>query len=405
MKRIGAVIFSALAASVPMPASAQVAPPPPPYVAAYQPQGVDEIGLWREDDEAERELAASPLVIQDEELSAYVRRVLCDTVGEDRCGSVRVYVMREPTFGATIVPNGTMRVFSGLLLRMRSEAELGAVLGHEFGHYEQRHGLKRFKATRSGRDLLAWGGLLASMAPSYDVRRSYSDLRLSVYGSLYRYRRDNEREADRLGIGYLNTSNLRPQAASEVWQNLMGELEASARAKGLKRPNFDAIAFTASHPPEAERAVVMAALADPLAISREDGSDRYREVMAPWLPLFLEDQVKLNDFGASEYLIQSLAKGGWTSTLWFARGELYRLRGHPRDLVHAAEFYQLAIDLDPSLANAHRGLGLSLLKTARPTEGYIALRNYLNLKPDAPDAAMIRLMLPKEGALTDVPAF
>lgn len=398
MKRRGAAIFSAVAATVANPAAAQVAPPPPPYVGAYQPQGVDEIGWWREHDEAERELAASALVIQDEKLTSYVRRVLCDTVGTDRCGAVRVYILREPTFNATMAANGTMRVYSGLLLRIRNEAELGAILGHEFGHYERRHSVNEFKARRTAGDILAWGMLLASMAPSYDVRRSYGDLKLSIYGGFYRYDRNQEREADLLGIGYLNKSALRPHAASEVWQNVMGEVEASVRAKGLKKPNFNAIAFTASHPPHAERAATMAALADPNASSREDGGDRYREAMAPWLPMFLEDQIKLNDFGASEYLIQSLAVSGWTATLWFARGELYRLRGHPRDLVNAAEFYQSAVQLDPVLANAHRGLGLSLLKTARPTEGQAALRKYLDLKPDASDAGMIRLMLPKEGA-------
>ncbi len=398
MRRYGAAIVSAWAATMAIPAAAQIAPLPPPYVGAYQPQGVDEIGIWREDDEAERKLAASTLVIQDEKLTSYVRRVLCDTVGTDRCKSVRIYILREPTFNATMVANGTMRVYSGLLLRLRNEAELGAILGHEFGHYEQRHSVNDFKARRAATDILMWGALLASMAPSYDVRRSYGNLELSIYGGFFRYNRDQEREADLLGIGYLNKSALRPHAASDVWRNVMGEIEASARVKGLKKPNFNAIAFTASHPPEAERAAMMAALADPAGRSREDGADRYREAMAAWLPIFLEDQVKLNDFGASEYLIQSLAESGWTATLWFARGELYRLRGHPRDLVNAAEFYQSAVQLDPALANAHRGLGLSLLKTARPSEGQASLRKYLELKPEASDAGMIRLMLPKEGA-------
>jgi beta-barrel assembly-enhancing protease len=398
MKRYGAAIVSALVALSTEPTVAQVAPPPPPYVGAYQPQGVDEIGHWREDDERERNLAASARVIRDEKLNIYLKRVLCDTVGEDRCRSVRMYVIREPIPNASMSYNGTMRVFSGILLRCRNEAELGAVLGHEFGHYEQRHGLKRFIARRSGTDLLAWGALLASMVPSYDVRRSYANLEVSVYGDLFRYSRDNEREADLLGVGYLNRSRFRPQAASAFWQNVMEEAEASFRAKGLRKPNFDAIAFTASHPPEAERAATMAALADPAGRSREDGADRYREAMAAWMPLFLEDQIKLNDFGASEYLIQSLAESGWTAALWFARGELYRLRGHPRDLVNAVEFYQSAVQLDPALANAHRGLGLSLLKTARPSEGQASLRKYLELKPEASDAGMIRLMLPKEGA-------
>lgn len=375
---------------------AEPAPPPPPFEGYYQPQGVDEIGLWREDDESERRLAASPLVIQDEKLSGYLKEVLCRAVGDDRCSTARIYVMREPTFNATMSPNGTMRVFSGLLLRMRNEAELAAVLGHEFGHFESRHGLNRFKAARNSTDMLAWGALLASMSPSYDARRTYQSLEISVYGNLYRYGRDHEREADLLGLGYLNRSTLAPQAASNVWQNLMGEMEASAVARGLKKPKFNAIAFTASHPPEGERAAYLSTLASPEGASRDYGAQRYQDAMTDWLPVFLEDQIKLNDFGGSEYIIGNLAKDGWTAPLWHARGELYRTRGNQRDLVNAVEFYSNAIALDESLAAAHRGLGLSLFKTGERMRGQQELARYLELAPDADDAKMIGMMLPKE---------
>lgn len=377
---------------------AQSAPPPPPYAGIYQPNGVDEIGLWREDDENERSLAASAIVIRDEKLTEYVRKVLCDTVGTDRCGSARIYILREPTFNATMSPNGTMRVYSGLLLRVHNEAELGAVLGHEFGHFERRHSLGKFKALRTGTDFLAWGALLASMSPSYNARVAYDNLQLSVFGSFFKYGRDQEREADLLGLGYLNRSSLRPQAASAVWVNLMAEAQASALLRGLKKPKFDSIAFTASHPPDAERARYLAALAAPDGNDREDGAERYRQAMAPWLQTFLDDQIKLNDFGASEYIIDALAKSGWTPELWLARGELYRTRGNQRDLTHAIEFYSNAVQLNSTLAVAYRGLGLSLFKTGRPSEGKAALRRYLELKPDATDANMIRTMAPKEDA-------
>ena len=374
-----------------------IAPPPPPYAGAYQPKGVDEIGRWREDDEGERALANSAIVIRDETLNIYVRNVLCATVGQNRCGAARIYILRMPIFNATMSPNGTMRVFSGLLLRVRNEAELAAVLGHEFGHFEQRHSLARFKARRSGTDLLSWAAVLATLGNTYQSYSNFDSIQLSVYGHLFRFNRDQEREADRLGLGYLNRSNLRPQAASIVWRNIMAEQQASALVRGLKKPNFERVAFFSTHPPEAERASTLAALAAPDGQNRDEGADRYAAALAPWLPMFLDDQVKLNDFGASDHIITSLAEGGWTAPLLTARGDLYRARGNPRDLTLAAEFYGKAVELNAALPEAQRGFGLALMKTGRRTEGQAALRRYLELKPNASDANMIKMLAPTEG--------
>jgi hypothetical protein len=118
-------LFALLGAVLALPAVAggtaqKAAPAPPPYSGDYQPVGVDEIGLWREMDEDERALANSPMVIRDEALNKYIRGLLCATVGDDRCKSVRLYIVRTPVMNASMTPNGTMRVFSGLFLRTRS---------------------------------------------------------------------------------------------------------------------------------------------------------------------------------------------------------------------------------------------------------------------------------------------
>ncbi|WP_010184578.1 M48 family metallopeptidase [Sphingomonas sp. PAMC 26605] len=387
------VAAAVLAGALPAGPIVAAGPPvPPPYAGVYQPTGVDEIGAWKEADESERTLADSPIVIRDEALNAYVRGVLCETVGQDRCKSARIYILRTPIFNANMAPNGTMRVFSGLLLRVRNEAELGTVLGHEFGHFERRHGLSGFKAHRSATDLLSWAAVLSAMSASYDARLRFNDLQLSVYGSFYRFGRDQEREADRLGIGYLNASPLRPQAAATVWRNMIAEAEASSAARGLRKPKLDKVAFFATHPPEAERATTLAALAAPEGATRDDGAQRYKRALSAWLPIFLDDQIKLNDFGGSDFIITALAETGWTAPLWLARGDLYRARGNVRDLVNAAEFYNNAVSMDPALAEAHRGLGLALLKTGRMSDGRAALRRYLALKPLASDASMIGLL-------------
>src|SRR3546814_2407934 len=69
-----------------------------------------------------------------------------------------------------------------------------------------------------------------------------------------------------------------------------------------------------------------------------------------------------------------------------------RAHGNPRDLVEAAEFYGKAVEMDESLPEAQRGLGLALIKTGRRTEGQSALRRYLELKPHASDASMISML-------------
>ena len=130
----------------------------PPYAGVYEPQGVDERGQWMLADETERGMRDSHLVIRDAALDAYVRGVFCRTVGEDRCRSVRIYILRIPIFNASMYPNGMMTVWSGLLLRSRNEAELAAVLAHEFAHFERRHTLQAFR--RRGPPTILWLGRL-----------------------------------------------------------------------------------------------------------------------------------------------------------------------------------------------------------------------------------------------------
>ncbi len=126
---------------------------------------------------------------------------------------------------------------------------------------------------------------------------------------------------------------------------------------------------------------------------RDDGAENYAAVMRPWLARFLDDQIKLNDFDGSEYLLAELAAGrSWTADLLYTRGELYRMRGHPRDLINAADFYRQSIALDGTKAESFRGLGLALLRAQAAEEGRQALARYLSLRPDATDAPMIRML-------------
>ncbi|RIV87661.1 M48 family metallopeptidase [Aurantiacibacter zhengii] len=365
----------------------------PPYEGVYQPQDRDERGLWTMADEDERVLRDTDVVIRDPALNDYVRGVLCRTVGQDRCESVRVYIVRVPIFNASMTPNGTMRVNSGLLLRVRSEAELASILGHEFAHFELRHTLANYRRSRTGSDIGAWAAVLGAAAANYGGYGYGHNAQVAILGGVYSFRRNQESEADALGFSYIADAGFRPIAAAEVWQGVMDETDRTAIDRGRRSPRYDGVAFFASHPTSMERAEALADLATRVPGGDYDGVEEYRRATADWTPRFLADELALNDFGGTDYVIERLGEYGQTADLLYARGELYRGRGHPRDLVNAAQFYRGALDLDPDLHDAWRGMGLALLRSGEFAQGSDALRTYLELAPEANDAAMLRMMI------------
>ena len=96
------------------------------------------------------------------------------------------------------------------------------------------------------------------------------------------------------------------------------------------------------------------------------GRDRYLSTIGEIRPTLLDDQVKLNDPGASQYLIETLAQDGWNGLLRFYEGEVWRLRNRPGDDVRAAQSYAAAVVYPDAPADAWRWHGISLMKQGRP---------------------------------------
>lgn len=390
MRQLALAIVAALAVALSPTSRAAGGPLAlPPYTPAYEPSTVDERGLWMEADEEERRLRDSPLRIRDGHLEDYLRGVLCREVGPDRCTGVRVYAMETPAFNASMMPNGAMEVWSGLLLRARNEAELAAVLGHEFAHFELRHGLSGFKNKRGTTDAMAWISVLGGISNT-----PVGDTRLSLIGSIYRFDRAQETQADLLGLKYLAGAGYPAGAAAQIWQSLMAERDASAAGRKIKPQQRYSAGFFDTHPTNLMRATYLAEQAAALPGGGDARAKEYGEAIAPYLPRLLAAQVKLNDFGGSEYILNGLAeRSGWTGDLLFARAELHRTRSNPRDLQLACQFYRQAKEAGYTLPDLDRNLGLALLRNGQAEEGRTALQAYLTARPDASDAKVINALM------------
>ncbi|MFC3212789.1 M48 family metallopeptidase [Novosphingobium panipatense] len=331
----------------------------------------------------------SPLRIRDGNLEKYLLGVLCREVGQERCAGVRLYAMEDPQFNASMMPNGAMFVQSGFLLRVRNEGELAAVLGHEFAHFELRHGLNGFKNRRTGTDVMAWVTVLGGLSNT-----PTGNAQLSLVGSIFRFNRDQETAADLLGLKYIAQSGYPAHSASEIWKSLMAEQEATARGRKLKAKQHFTAGFFDTHPTPLSRAVYLAQEADKLPAGGDPRKQELQDALAPYLPRFLAAQNKLNDFGGTDYILSNLAaRSGWTSDLLFARGELYRARANPRDLQLASQFYREAKAAGYAAPDLDRNLGLALIRNGQVEEGRAALSAYLMAAPEASDAAIIHTLM------------
>lgn len=350
---------------------------------------MDERGLWMRVDEIERQLRDSPLRIREGNLEKYLLAVLCREVGQNRCSGVRVYAIEDPSLNASMMPNGAMQVHSGLLLRARNEAELAAVLGHEFAHFELRHSLVGFNNRRSAGDVMAWVTVLGGI-----TNTPTAETQLSLVSSVYRFNRDQETQADLLGLKYLAQSGYPAHSASEIWQSLMAEQDATARGRKLKAKQRYTSGIFDTHPTPLNRAVYLSAAADKLPAGGDARAQALQEAIAPYLPRFLAAQTKLNDFGGTEYILSNLAaRSGWTGDLLYAHGELYRARANPRDLQLASQFYREAKSAGYTAPDLDRNLGLALMRNGQVDEGRAALTAYLAADPNASDAAIIHTLL------------
>jgi len=352
----------------------------------YRPVDDDERGLWQSCEELEKELSASSLLVGDPRLTAYITAVLAHLL-PDRSADIRVYVVHDPEFNASMTPNGMMIVYTGLLARMRNEAQLAAVLGHECGHYLRRHTVQSWRNFKTKTGVAAF--LSAVGVPGVAINQT-------LLLSLSSYSRALESEADAYGLELLTAGGYPPRAAAEIWSQLIAERKASA-AERKKRYRDTSIFST--HPPNAERLQDLsdsAAVMERASAGHPAYSDRRKEwlaAIAPLRPGLIEEQVKLNDPGASLYLINALAQDGWDGTLLYYQGEVYRMREEPGDAALAAEAYAAAVKYRDAPAQAYRAYGYAQIKAGKPEEGHKALQRYLQMSPDAPDALMIRSII------------
>jgi predicted Zn-dependent protease len=161
-------------------------------------------------------------------------------------------VLDDPQVNAFAVPGGYIYITRGILAHLDNEAQLAAVIGHEIGHVTARH-----SASQMSKQQLAQLGLVVGSVAS-ETFAQYAELAGQGVGALFlKYSRDDETEADALGLRYMRRSNHDIREMPDVFTMLGAVTAAATGGEGSKVP-----AWMMTHPlPEDRFARISRAIA------------------------------------------------------------------------------------------------------------------------------------------------
>lgn len=287
-------------------------------------------------------------------------------------------VLNANYVNAYTFPGGAMGVTRGILVDLKDEAELAALLGHEMGHVNARHA-----AQRQGQAMVAqvavlgatvvagseWGGLVAIGS------------QLGASALLSSYSRDNEREADALGQEYMVRAGYPASGMVGLHQLLVDQQK---EAPGLLQTMFS------THPMNTERRDTARQLADgkyAASKNRDPGRER-----------FMDNTASLRRIKPT---IDACQKGelAMAGKKYPAAEEQYRtaLQKTPRDYAsnllmaqclqaqdkgtQALQYAETAKQIYPQEPQAHKLVGVLALGQRDPAKAYASLDTYDRMLP------------------------
>jgi predicted Zn-dependent protease len=195
-----------------------------------------------------KQLRDSGQILDDLEVGEYIQGIGAKLSSHAQEGNMKFtfLVVKDPSINAFALPGGFVCVHSGLILATTGESELAGVLAHEVSHVTQRH-IARGVQQASRASLGATAAMLAAillgaMSGNSNVGMAgvMAGQSAAMQGQL-NFSRENEYEADRVGIGVMAAAGYDPNAMGTFFETL-------GRRMGSGGPNAKILEFLQTHP-------------------------------------------------------------------------------------------------------------------------------------------------------------
>ncbi len=394
MSRSGRCLFAALLVTT---TGCQSARLEPISSRDFVPEG-DELLLWTQSERIHEELVDADLLLQDRAAQERIDRVARRIAEASGAGDidVRTHVVLNPYPVAYSLPNGNLYLHTGVLTKMTDEGQLAYQLAHVIAHFLHRHRFREQMSYESRFESYEAAGVVTTLLSGGN---HYLGAWLVIMGGhalardqLAGYSAELEREADRIAV----------ETVTRAGYDANGALRLLRALEDGRIHGESASYYFESRSDLEGRIEELEELID----SRGDGAQAA-------VPIDVDFNLSLSevrlrnasidlDLGrlssAKQAIDQHLRFSPESARGMFALAEYHRR--HDRDPAApdlALEAYRSALRLDPALAEAHREIGLMEVERGNNAVAAAHLARYLDLRPTAPDKAIVESYLPDEG--------
>ena len=172
-----------------------------------------------------REVHRQMPTIQDAWLEDQFLQVFSGILSQTQLGQpIGLVIIKDPQINAFAVPGGLFALNTGLITSAKNLDEIAGVMAHEIAHVAQRH-YSRSQEAFKGQGLLALAGIIvgaaiASQADSEVGSAVMLGTQAALMDKQLSYSRNQEREADRIGMQFMYAAGYNPQSMADYFETM-----------------------------------------------------------------------------------------------------------------------------------------------------------------------------------------
>src|SRR6267378_3614562 len=311
-------------------------------------------------------------LLEDPEISEYMNSVGQRLASQSADGGrdFQYFVIKDHSINAFAVPGGFVFLHDGLVLASSTESELAGVMAHETAHVTQHH-IARMIADQSKQSLttaaaLLGAILLGAIGGGQAIEGGIAAAQGLAVQHQINFSRDNEWEADRVGIGYLAGAGFDPNGMGQMFETM-------SRHEGLAATYIPAMLV--DHPVSSDRVAEARSRAAQFPPRKGKDSQSYELIRERVRVLTASGDVDL-----AQAYAQKLAHGH--ATLGNRYGQAQAKAGHLDEalatLRHGEELFPRNVPLTVRYAE-------TLMAAGRPGDAHNMLLDLFNNVPPTPD--------------------